>query len=498
MPFSFLNGLSTMGQGVAQYAGTIGLDMQKAQLIEQQTRLADQLATAREQNVTQPFQASQLAAQQAGALERTKMETGTQLQTAGMQVGASKYSADVGARTAMAQISAELERTRMTLGADPAEIKILRTLGILPPTGNLPAGTTAASGGGGSTPATTTAANAPGTATDAGAAPAAGTSATPDMSPAMQSIINKTMGLPQPGSEDALRRGIAADVAADPAFKYKTAGQKAIEAESRFNVATAKMLSPSSIEGNANAIASYQQEPLSGYARSKEGGNQIMGRVMELNPDYQSSRYPEINKAMSAFGTGKQGDTVRFLNVGVQHLDVLDQAATALGNNDVRALNSLQNLFQTQFGGPAPTTFDAMKQIVGTEIEKAIAGGIGSEADRSRIMDGLSRANSPAQLKGVTDGFRSLMVGQLNGLKGQYEEATGFKSGPFAFENKLAPETKARLQGKSPATAAPDGTADAPLPFPKSAAEAVTGKYYATPGRGTARWDGEKFVMGPQ
>jgi hypothetical protein len=487
--FSFLNGISSMGAGMAQFAGNIGLDMEKAQLQRQNLAMADQLSRAHETEVSQPFAASQLAAQQAGALQRTQMETGTQQQVAGIQAGSSKYAADVGARSAAAQVAGEIERTRMTLGADTPEMKMLRAFNILPATGNLPADT-AAAGGGGSTPA------AAGTATDAGAAPAAaGTAAPSDMDRARQSITNKLLGLPQPGSEDALRRGIAADVAADPAFKYKTAGQKGIEAEKRFNVATAKSLAPESIEGNAYAIAGYQQAPLSGLARSKEGGNQIMSRVMEINPDYQESRYPEVNKAMSAFGGGgKEGGIIRSLNVGVQHLDVLDQAATALGNNDVRALNSLQNMFQTQFGGPAPTTFDALKQIVGTEIEKAIAGNIGSEGDRKRIMDGLDRAGSPAQLKSVTDGFRALMVGQLAGLKTQYEEATDFKSGPFAFENKLAPETKARLQGKPP----PDGTANAPLPFPKSAAEAVAGKYYATPGRGTARWDGEKFIMGPQ
>lgn len=52
------------------------------------------------------------------------------------------------------------------------------------------------------------------------------------------------------------------------------------------------------------------------------------------------------------------------------------------------------------------------------------------------------------------------MAGQLHGLKTQYEDATGFKSGPFAFANKLDPATIKALGGGKPtsgATAPTDG-----------------------------------------
>jgi hypothetical protein len=266
--------------------------------------------------------------------------------------------------------------------------------------------------------------------------------------------VRKTLGLPQIGSQDANRMAIAADVNNDPAFKYKTAGQKAAEVELRVAVAEGKMTDPSSRESMAQGIASYQIAPLSGFSLTKPGGPETMARAIQINPDYQESRYPEVNKGMTAFGSGKQGDIIRSLNVGVQHLDVIDQAGAALGNTDIRALNSLKNVFASQFGSAPPTTFDGLKQIVGTEIEKAVAGGIGSATDRDRLMAALDRANSPAQLQAITDGFRSLMVGQLSGLKTQYEDATGFKSGPFAFESKLVPATRNALHS-GPTAAAP-------------------------------------------
>src|SRR4051812_36462703 len=70
---SFLNGLSAFGSGVAQFAGTAGLELQRSQLAQQQAVLADQLATTREttlQGQAQQFQAGQTEKQQAFAADQ--------------------------------------------------------------------------------------------------------------------------------------------------------------------------------------------------------------------------------------------------------------------------------------------------------------------------------------------------------------------------------------------------------------------------------------------
>ncbi len=431
----FLNGLSALGSGVSAFAGQAGLEQQKSDLARQSLMLADQLATSREQNVTQPFQ----AAQQAAAIASQEKVAGGQQQTA-RDVAGIGANATLGA----ANIQGQTARAVATIGANapPDIVKTLRALGVQLPGDNSPLPSSPAqSGGASASPSGAPQGGSGAPASSATAVPSG--SATPD--PLDNPIVAKALGMPLPGSEDALRRGIAQDVNSDPNFKYKTAGQRAAETEVRVAVAQGKMTDPASRNLMAAAIASYQVAPLSGFSLTKPGGPETMAEVMRINPDYQESRYPEVNKAMSAFGSGKQGDIIRANNVGIQHLDVIDQAAKDLGNNNVQALNSLKNTFQQQFGAPAPTTFDGLKQIVGTEIEKAVAGGIGSAGDRDRLMAALNRANSPAQLQAMTDGFRSLMVGQLAGLKQQYEEATGFKSGPFVFENKLSPVTVGRL-----------------------------------------------------
>jgi hypothetical protein len=488
---SLMNGLSALGQGVSAFAGSAALEVQKADLAKQSLVLADQLATARETGLQASggviAAAAADKAQAATLALETQREGADLTRTNVTEAGANTRSANT--------IAAENQRATNTLNQPPEAIRTLQLLGvpipgITPPGGGsapaagvsggaasgsgsapLPGpratGGTAADGsvvpqsGGGSTPdpsATGTSTPTPsGSGTSTPGPSASGTASgasTPAPDPMDNALVRKILGYPAAGSEDALRRAVATDVKNDPAFKYQTAGQQATETELRVNVAKGAMTSPETQLANATLIAGYQIKPPDGYALSRPGAAETMALVGKLNPDYQEGRFPEVNKAMTAFGTGPQGNTIRSLNVGVQHLAVLDQAGQALGNGDVQALNGLKNMFQQQFGAAAPTTFDALKQIVGTEVEKAVAGGIGTGADRDRIMQSLKSANSPAQLQAVTNGFRDLMVGQLNGLKTQYEDATGFKDGRFAFETKLSPETTKALQLNSGAAAA--------------------------------------------
>lgn len=511
MAFSLMNGLSSLGAGVAQYAGTAGLELQKADLAKQSLVLADQLATTRETGLqvsggviaaaaadkAQAAQAANVATEQAGANTRNAATiAGSAANTAATEAGANA-------------------RNYATLHADPPEVRLLRALGVpIPgaaassdgsapaPSGGTPSGSgtslpgprttggTAADGSvvapSGSGPTPSAPGGSSGTSTaGSGASGALSAAAPPAVDIQTNPIVQKALGYPAAGSEDALRRAVAADVKSDPAFKYQTAGQQAVETELRVNVAKGTMTSPATQQANATLIASYQIKPPDGFALTRQGGAETMAMVQKINPDYQESRFPEVNKGMAAFGTGKQGDITRSLNVGVQHLALFDQAAQAIGNGNIQALNSLKNTFQSQFGVAAPTTLDGLKQIVATEIEKSVAGGIGSAGDRDRLIKSLDGAKSPAQLQDMTNSFRGLMAGQLDGLRTQYVDATGFKTGPFAFENKLGPDTAKVLQAHS-------GTSDAPAaPAASTATPAVPswvrpGDSYS-PARGMAR-----------
>lgn len=198
------------------------------------------------------------------------------------------------------------------------------------------------------------------------------------------------------------------------------------------------------IEKTAQGIANGQLDPLSSFAMRTPQGVAIMSRVMEINPQYSEQDYKASKTATTAFTSGKQGNTIRSFNVGLAHLDTLSQLADALQNGDIQAINKVANSFAAQTGLPAPTNFAAAKAIVGQEIVKAIVGAGGGVGEREAAGQTLALANSPAQLKGVIDTYKNLFVGQIGGLKQQWQASkSGFMQGVDDFDQKfLSPQVQ--------------------------------------------------------
>lgn len=199
------------------------------------------------------------------------------------------------------------------------------------------------------------------------------------------------------------------------------------------------------VDATAKLISNYQMRPLSGYAMRSAFGGAVMKRVSEMNPDYSETRYNEINRARTQFGTGKQGDARRFLNVAVQHIGVLDDLSQKLRNGDIKAGNTVKNMFADQFGDPYPNDFDAVKKIVAQEITKAAVGSAATGAERQELEKNLGNARTYDSIHDVLSHLKRLMGGQLNGLRKQYEDSTGLKD----FNESLFPETIKALGGNS-------------------------------------------------
>jgi hypothetical protein len=184
----------------------------------------------------------------------------------------------------------------------------------------------------------------------------------------------------------------------------------------------------------AQKIANYEMKPP--QSRSAMYGP-LMQEVSRLNPGYDETRYATVQDARKKFTTGKQGDTVRSMNVAIDHLDTLNEAGQALRNGNMPLFNKIANTYSQNTGSEIVTDFNGIKSIVGSEVAKAVAGGQMALADREEIRKELSAANSPEQLAGVIKKFQQLLGGQLKGLKTQYEEA-GLKD----FDHKLTDRTK--------------------------------------------------------
>lgn len=209
---------------------------------------------------------------------------------------------------------------------------------------------------------------------------------------------------------------------------------------------------PGPYESIAKQVANYDvKPPNSGSGRGAVYASNILARAQEINPDFNAQNYDTSLKAAKDFSTGKQGQGVKSFNVALKHLDTLSQLSTALSNGDIPAVNKIANVYKTQTGGAAPTSFNAAKQIVGDEIVKAIVGSGGGVHDRETAAATINAASSPAQLKQVIETYKQLMVGQLQGLQQQYEQTTFRKD----FDKFLSPEALKVMQtegGQAPQT----------------------------------------------
>jgi len=205
-------------------------------------------------------------------------------------------------------------------------------------------------------------------------------------------------------------------------------------------------IAPENIESIAQLIASNRMPPLSRRDITTPTGMAIMKRVSDINGNYSANDIATMGRAEKDFATGKQGNSVRSFNVALSHLDTLSAAADALHNRDIQGFNKVGNFIASQTGAAAPTNFDATKKIVADEIVKAIVGTGGGVSDREEAAKTINSANSPAQLKGVINQYKELMVGQLKGLEGQYKSATGKSDFHQKF---LSDEARAVLANKS-------------------------------------------------
>lgn len=193
------------------------------------------------------------------------------------------------------------------------------------------------------------------------------------------------------------------------------------------------------------SIANYRVRPASAGRNPAIRKAQIEA-ALTINPDYQEAKFDQAAKALRDFGTGKQGDIARSLDVSVAHLDTLRELGDALDNGDITLINAAKQAFAEQFGVPAPTNFDAAKSIVADEVAKGVIGGQTAQADRETLAASLRKSGGPKVINGAINTFQSLLGGQLGGLRNQYKRTTGANDFDESF---MSERTRKVLGGTS-------------------------------------------------
>lgn len=206
------------------------------------------------------------------------------------------------------------------------------------------------------------------------------------------------------------------------------------------------------VRENPNATAEQIAEFQRTLTTPRSAPAMFMQKFMQEHPNADSdalamaaARYRQAGAMEQAFASGAQGNTIRSLNVAIDHTDVLKQLGDALQNNDIQKLNSLKNRVMVEFGHEGPVNFDVAKKIVADEVIKAVLGNnVGTGQERLDMQKDFDNANSPKQLSGVIETARRLMLGQMRGLEFQY--AGQDEKRREDFRGKLFDHTKEALE----------------------------------------------------
>ncbi len=184
-----------------------------------------------------------------------------------------------------------------------------------------------------------------------------------------------------------------------------------------------------------------QQISTGGGATPAEAATSVVGAKQDVAAQ---------TTALKDFSSGLSARRVTANNTALNHLETLDKLADSLANSDIRVVNAAGNAFAKATGSSAPTSFDAAKQLVASEVIKAVTQNGGGVTERQEAAKNITSASSPEQLKGITQTYRDLLGGQLTTLAQQYETGTGRKD----FDKKLSPATRDLLNKSKPAPAA--------------------------------------------
>ena len=172
----------------------------------------------------------------------------------------------------------------------------------------------------------------------------------------------------------------------------------------------------------------------------------------QLPKNWQEFKGEQIG--IQRFLSGPQGNTIRSLNVVVDHAETLRQLGDSLKNGNIQLFNKVAQEWAQQTGHAAPTNFDMAKGIVGTELIKSLGvAQAGTENERAELGNRMSRASSPEQLSGIiNEVVKPLLGGQLRGLRQQFTTSTGLKEDKF--NSMLFPKTIDYLEPHNAATTA--------------------------------------------
>lgn len=462
MPISLLNGLSSMGAGIAAFAGTAGLEQQKSELANQSAILADKLATTREstlQDQQQQFLAGQNTQSQAAELTRARLSEG----------GATARNA--------ATIAAENERQQNVLNAPAPEIKSAQQFAKLSPDEKQAF-----------REQMMTKAGLPpwliGTGTDNPAPPPqSGSTLSPPDASALAPVPAPDAGSSAPTTAASL------DPATRPAGGPRN--DKALDGV------------PPGAASIVKGMVDGRISPPTSFAMSKPYWQAMIAKAADYDPNFDQTTWAGRVATRKDFAAGQAAKGVTAINTALQHAGTLVGDFDALNNFSFTPLNSVVNSVESTFGDSRQTKAAQTVDALASEARKVFAAsGGGNLTELQEWQKSFPLNGSPDQQHAALTGFVQLLDGRLQALADQYNRGMGRTDDPLSLLQPKARAVYEKLTGHEPENATGYQTGKTPDATPPASAPAIPswvkpGDQYS-PSRGQARGADGTIYGAPQ
>jgi Transglycosylase SLT domain len=147
-----------------------------------------------------------------------------------------------------------------------------------------------------------------------------------------------------------------------------------------------------------------------------------------INPNFKAGNFKNLNDYNNP--SGKAFQSIQAASAAAQHLQLLQQASSALAAGDQKTalpiLNKLANDVGYHAGGTAYVQMASIINALTPEMGKALSSGFAPNADELKsISSSLNPAMSDKQVQAVTKRYMELLSGKMTPLAESYSQLSG-------------------------------------------------------------------------
>lgn len=156
--------------------------------------------------------------------------------------------------------------------------------------------------------------------------------------------------------------------------------------------------------------------------------NQILQQVFKIDHNFDTGEFGLEQDAAKKARSGVWADTRLAYNTALDHSDLLLQAAKALNNGDVQALNSLKNKFKTQLGWDGQITYQAIANAYNHEVNSVISKGHITDKEVETGHATLPDNANMQTIQSVVSAYKGLMSSKRDELNKIIKAGAGNKA----------------------------------------------------------------------